>query len=154
MSKLGNKNYSHISQMVLDVVYCWQSFAVEKLFELTNFYSTDNLESIDIYASSKNIYSIKFTKEKEEFIINIFKKVNINDEFSRRNLFLICNLKDLHNNLNEIDYKYFIKIANDFNEEIKRLNKDKINCLNILNDLKNFNKNQRYVNELLIELKK
>ena len=115
MSKLGNKNYSHISQMVLDVVYCWQSFAVEKLFELTNFYSTDNLESIDIYASSKNIYSIKFTKEKEEFIINIFKKVNINDEFSRRNLFLICNLKDLHNNLNEIDYKYFIKIANDFN---------------------------------------
>ena len=29
-----------------------------------------------------------------------------------------------------------------------------INCLNILNDLKNFNKNQRYVNELLIELKK
>ena len=60
----------------------------------------------------------------------------------------------MHNNLNEINYQYFIKIANDFNEEIKRFNEDKINCLNILNDLKNFKKNQRYVNELLIELKK
>jgi hypothetical protein len=154
MSKLGNKNYSHISQIVLDVVYCWQSFAVEKLFELKSFYYTDNIECINVYNNSKNIYSIKFTKEKEEFIINIFKKENIYDDFSQRNLFLNCNLKDLHINLNEIDYKYFIKIANDFNEEIKRLNEDKINCLNILNDLKNFNKNQRYVNELLIELKK
>lgn len=154
MSKLGNKNYSHISQIVLDVVYCWQSFAVEKLFELKSFYYTDNIECINVYNNSKNIYSIKFTKEKEEFIINIFKKENIYDDFSQRNLFLNCNLKDLHNNLNEIDYKYFIKIANDFNEEIKILNEDKINCLNILNDLKNINKNQRYVNELLIELKK
>ena len=154
MNKLGNKNFSHISQIVLDVVYCWQSFAVEKLFELTSFYYTDNIECIDVYNNSKNIYSIKFRKEKEEFIVNIFEKANMYDEFSIRDLFLTCNLKDLHKNLNKINYKYFIKLAHDFNEEIKRLNEDKINCLNILNDLKNFNKNQRYVNELLIELKK
>lgn len=49
MKKLGNKNYSHISQIALDIVYCWQSFAVEKLFELKSFYYTDNIECINIY---------------------------------------------------------------------------------------------------------
>jgi hypothetical protein len=157
MSKLGNKNYSHISQIALDIVYCWQSFAVEKLFELTDFYHPENgldLRTIDIGYSSKNYYSIRFFREKEEFIVNILEKENYFEDYSARNIILNCNLKDLHKNLNEINYINFLELANNFNEKINSINKEKVDYLNMLNDLKNFNKNERYVNELLIELKK
>ena len=78
----------------------------------------------------------------------------MSDKYSIKITLFECHLKDLHKHLDKIKNPInFIKLAEDFNEHLNCLIKSKEKSINLLKELKQFNKNKTYVNQLLIELK-